>query len=87
MPDLAATSREELMSLLLREDVEFKRLHRDHQLLEEALEKINSQRYLSEQEGMERKRIQKLKLKHKDEMEKILLLARKRFQGTGGSNS
>ncbi len=87
MPELAVTSRDELVTILLKDDVEFTRLHRDHQSLEEALEKINSQRYVSEKDEVERKRIQKLKLKRKDEMEKILLLAKKRIQGNGASTS
>ncbi|MFH1017924.1 MAG: DUF465 domain-containing protein [Pseudomonadota bacterium] len=75
------------MTLLLKKDVEFKRLFRDHQSLEEALGKINSQRYVSLKDEVERKRIQKLKLKRKDEMERILLLARKRTAGNGVSTS
>jgi uncharacterized protein YdcH (DUF465 family) len=84
MPELAVTNREELVNLLLKKDVEFKRLFRDHQSLEEALEKINGQRYVSEKDEIERKRIQKLKLMRKDEMEKILLTAGRRDKGNGG---
>jgi hypothetical protein len=47
-------------------------LHHDHQELETTLGRFNTQRYLTTEDEVERKRVQKLKLLRKDQMEEII---------------
>jgi len=51
---------------------ELKKLWDEHQDYEEKLEQLNKKRYLSTEEEMRRKEIQKLKLRGKDRIEEIL---------------
>ncbi len=53
-----------------REDVRFEieRLHREHNELKARLSELNSRVYLSPEEEVERKTIQKLKLQKKDRL-------------------
>ncbi len=68
---------EDLVRELLKTNQEFKRAYRDHQKYEEQLERMNAIRRMTSRDEMERKNIQKLKLKRKDDMERILLTASK----------
>ena len=57
---------------LRQEDIEFRRLLDEHQQYESQLEAYTSLPYLSSEQEMERKRLQKLKLQGKDRMLVIL---------------
>ncbi|NWF51727.1 MAG: DUF465 domain-containing protein [Nitrospirae bacterium] len=59
---------EEIAELLKKENEEFKKLTEEHRTLEELLAKIDSKRYLTPEEELERKKIQKQKLLKKDRM-------------------
>lgn len=59
---------EEIAELLKKENEEFRKLTEEHRTLEELLAKIDSKRYLSPEEEIERKKIQKQKLLKKDRM-------------------
>ncbi|MGQ9570416.1 MAG: DUF465 domain-containing protein [Thermodesulfovibrionales bacterium] len=59
---------EEIAELLKKENEEFRKLTEEHGTLEELLAKIDSKRYLSPEEEIERKKIQKQKLLKKDRM-------------------
>lgn len=72
MPEVEFAGRKVLISKLLKRDTEFRKLHKSHQDLEWRLGELDRQRYLSTDEELERKRIQKLKLQQKDRMEEIL---------------
>ncbi|RMF91392.1 MAG: DUF465 domain-containing protein [Nitrospinota bacterium] len=61
-----------LIEQLRRENEEFNRLWREHQAYEEQLEAFNKLRYLTSEQEIEKKRIQKLKLLGKDRMAAIL---------------
>lgn len=68
---------QEIIDLLRRESEEFKKLDEEHKQLERLLAQIDSKVYLSSDEEMERKRIQKLKLLKKDKMAEIVREYRK----------
>ena len=50
----------------------FRKLYEEHQLLEKELNSMSEKSYLSPEEEVEKKKMQKLKLAGKDEMEQIL---------------
>jgi uncharacterized protein YdcH (DUF465 family) len=62
----------QLIRKLIPKDKELKRLWDEHLDFEEKLEQLNKRRYLSTEEEMRRKEIQKLKLSGKDKIEEIL---------------
>ena len=64
---------EEVLRERLRvENPEFQKWEQEHRKLEDTLMSFESHRYLTPEEEMERKRIQKLKLAAKDRMMEIL---------------
>ncbi|MBI5286314.1 MAG: DUF465 domain-containing protein [Deltaproteobacteria bacterium] len=63
---------DELKRRLLEEDVEFRRAYDAHRDYERLVEELNRKRYLTTEEEMEKKRLQKLKLAQKDMMEEIV---------------
>jgi len=66
---MASPVREELIA---RSD-EFRRLATEHQQYQQRLESLIQKRYLSEDEKLEEVRLKKLKLRLKDEMERIAM--------------
>jgi uncharacterized protein len=65
-------SEEALAARLRREDPEFQKCEEEHHKLESSLESIDSHVYLTPEEEVERKRIQKLKLATKDKMMEMI---------------
>jgi len=63
---------EELIRQHLNHDEELRALYAEHQELKQKLEVFRSKLYLTNQEEIEEKRIQKLKLASKDRMVAIL---------------
>jgi len=63
---------EVLVEKLRVENSEFQKWEQEHRKLENTLMDFESHRYLTPEEEMERKRIQKLKLAAKDRMMEIL---------------
>ena len=61
-----------LVQKLCEENPRFRKLHEEHVLFEKRLEEFDDRVYLSAEEELERKKVQKLKLAGKDEMEDIL---------------
>ena len=61
-------SEEALRAKLRMEDPEFQKWEEEHHKLESTLASIDSHVYLTPEEELERKRIQKLKLAAKDKM-------------------
>lgn len=51
----------------------FRQLYEEHRILEKELDNLNRKGFLSPAEEIEKKKIQKLKLAGKDEMERLLL--------------
>ncbi len=69
---------EELIRQHADHDQELKALYEEHQQYKRMLESFREKPYLTTQEEMEKKRIQKLKLAQKDRM--MMILARYRQQ-------
>ena len=63
---------EELIARLLPHNEELSRYVEDHRRFEEQLENFNQRPYLTNEEEVEKKRIQKLKLAGRDKIEAIL---------------
>ena len=61
-----------LMALWTDKDEELKRAVKEHQSLERKLEEFKQRHYLTTEETIEKKRIQKLKLAEKDKIMAIL---------------
>jgi uncharacterized protein len=62
----------ELVARWVDKDPELKRRLDDHQDFERQLEELNRRPYLTAEETVERRRIQKLKLAGRDRIEQIL---------------
>jgi len=63
---------EEIRELLGRENEEFKKLDEEHKSLKSLLAEMDRKVYLSADEEMERKKLQKLKLSKKDRMAELI---------------
>jgi uncharacterized protein len=63
---------EELIEKLIPENQELGRLVAEHQAFESQLEEFKKRLYLSDEETLEKKRLQKLKLAGRDRIEQIL---------------
>jgi uncharacterized protein YdcH (DUF465 family) len=57
--------------LLIAQNEDFRRLTQEHQQYSQRLDNLVQKRYLSEDEKLEEVRLKKLKLRLKDEMERI----------------
>ena len=66
------SSDKELIEELARDNEELARLWSEHLTLESQLEDMNQRVYLTAEEQVERKRLQKVKLAGRDRMEAIL---------------
>jgi len=63
---------ETLIARLRSENQEYQRWEQEHKKLEDTLMTFEAHRYLTPEEEMDRKRIQKLKLAAKDRMVEIM---------------
>ena len=68
---------EEIKELLRRENEEFRKLDEEHKSLKSLLAEMDRKVYLSADEEMERKKLQKLKLSKKDRMAEFIREYRK----------
>ena len=62
----------EIVEVLKKENEEFKKLSEEHRNLDGLLTEIDNKRYLTPEEELERKKIQKQKLLKKDRMAEIV---------------
>ena len=60
------------LSRLLEKDAEFKVIYEAHRGYEKKVAKLGKRPHLTMEEELEKKRLQKLKLTHKDRMEEII---------------
>jgi uncharacterized protein YdcH (DUF465 family) len=67
---------QEDITQLAAENPHFRMLYEQHQIYEKQLKNYDDSNYLSADDEVERKKIQKLKLAGKDEMNQILAQAR-----------
>ncbi len=72
----------EIVELLKRENEEFRKLSEEHRNLDGLLMEIDSKRYLTPDEEIERKKIQKQKLLKKDRMAQLVREFKKKSQLT-----
>ena len=72
----------ELIDRWLERDPELKRYVEQHREFEQRLEEFNRRAYLTSQEDLERKRLQKLKLAGRDKIEQILAKYRQKETAT-----
>lgn len=63
---------QEIVECLTRDNEEYKKLIEEHHQLEADLSEIDRKVYLTPEEEVERKRIQKLKLQKKDRMAEMV---------------
>ena len=63
---------QEIAELLKKENEEFRKLSEEHRGLDGLLAEIDNKRYLTPEEELERKKIQKQKLLKKDRMAEIV---------------
>jgi len=63
---------QEIAELLKKENEEFRKLSDEHRDLDGLLAEIDNKRYLTPEEELERKKIQKQKLLKKDRMAEIV---------------
>lgn len=62
----------EIVEALKKQNEEFRKLSEEHRNLDELLAAMDSKHYLSPEEEIERKRMQKLKLVRKDRMAELV---------------
>ena len=62
----------EITEILKVQSEEYRKLLEEHKRLEQTLAEINKSRYLTPEQEMERKRIQKQKLLKKDNMAELI---------------
>ena len=63
---------QEIVDSLARENSEFKKLMEEHHSLEDMLSEMDKKVYLSAEEEIERKKLQKQKLLKKDKMAELI---------------
>ncbi len=73
---------QELVDCLKKENEEFRKLLQEHHDLEGMLGEIDKKVYLTPEEEVERKRMQKLKLAKKDRMAELI----RDFKKSSGNN-
>lgn len=61
-----------IAEILKEQNKEYKKLHEEHKRLESLLSEIDKNKYLTPEEEIERKRIQKQKLIKKDRMAELI---------------
>ena len=61
-----------LLEKLMNENPEFKKIYNEHAALKNQVEEMNQRKFLSPEEELEKKNIQKQKLMYKDQLSKIL---------------
>lgn len=69
---LMAEKGKNLMKRLLEEDETFRTMKEKHAALEDQLQRIETKPYITPQDELEIKKIKKMKLMFKDEMQRIL---------------
>jgi len=75
-------SPQELREQLLASDAEFQRLAKEHSRYEDQLEQLSKAPYLSSEDIIQQTTLKKLKLRVKDEMERLIARHRKRGAGS-----
>ncbi len=61
-----------LLEKLITENPEFKKIYDEHTVLKSMVEEMNQRKFLSPEEELKKKNIQKQKLMYKDQLSKML---------------
>jgi hypothetical protein len=67
----------DIISMLRIESDEFKKIEEEHRKLDKDLDEMNKKKYLTPDEEVEKKRMQKQKLQYKDRMAQLIREHRK----------
>ncbi len=67
----------EIAEILMKQNEEYSKLYDDHKKLKEAIAEINKNKYVTQAEEVEKKKIQKQKLQKKDRMAQLIREYRK----------
>ena len=62
----------EIITILRNENDEFQKLEKEHKKLDQYLDEIARKKYLTSEEEIEKKNIQKMKLQFKDRMAQLI---------------
>jgi uncharacterized protein YdcH (DUF465 family) len=62
----------EIIEMLKDQNEEYRKLFEEHKTLEQSLAEINKNKYITPEEAVEKKKIQKQKLVKKDRMAEII---------------
>lgn len=62
----------EIISILRTENEEYKKIEEEHKKLELTLDELKKKKYLTADEDVERKKIQKQKLQYKDKLAQLI---------------
>ena len=62
----------EVVDILRNENEEYKKLEEEHQKLNEYLDEMSKKKYLSSEEEIEKKKLQKKKLHYKDKLAQLI---------------
>lgn len=71
---------EEIIEILKRDNEEFRKLYEEHRHLDNLLNELNRRHYLTAEEEIEKKRMQKEKLYKKDKMAEMIRQYRQTLQ-------
>ncbi|MEW6602517.1 MAG: DUF465 domain-containing protein [Nitrospirota bacterium] len=63
---------EEIMRILRDENEEYRKLEEEHRKLDQTIDEMLKKKYLTSEEEVEKKKIQKQKLQYKDRMAQII---------------
>ncbi len=63
---------EEIIEILKRENEEFRKLYEEHKKLDDIIDEMNKKPYLTPEEEIEKKRLQKEKLYKKDKIAEFI---------------
>jgi hypothetical protein len=63
---------EEVIEILRKESEEFRKLETEHKRLDKYLEEMNRKKFLTTDEEIEKKKLQKQKLQYKDRMAQMI---------------
>ncbi len=63
---------QDVVGELCEKDARFRKLYEEHRLLDKQMQRLDEATYLSTEQELERKTIQKMKLSTKDEMRLLL---------------
>ncbi|MBI4709964.1 MAG: DUF465 domain-containing protein [Nitrospirae bacterium] len=71
----------EIEEILQKENEEYKKLNEEHKVFKQRLTEIDKIKYLTPEDEIERKKIQKKKLAQKDRMAEIIREYKKKVNG------